>query len=89
MVLTFADITDLSQQCRFKDCQHNSEPGCAVGAAIDKGELDARRLANYSKLLREQALNSASLAERRASDRELGRFYKRTLTASKQFKRNE
>lgn len=76
---TFADIEALAEQCRFADCQHQNEPGCAIQKAVQCDELDARRLANYQKLLKEEALNSASLAERRANDKALGKFYKTTL----------
>lgn len=72
----FADIRDLAAQCRFTDCQHQGEPGCSVRAAIQSGILDERRLSNYQKLMREQALNRASLAEKRARDRSLGRYYR-------------
>lgn len=50
---TFADIEALASQCRFRDCQHEHEPGCAVQAAIDQGTLDHSRLLNYQKLNRE------------------------------------
>jgi ribosome biogenesis GTPase len=73
---TFSDIAELAKGCRFTNCQHQGEPDCAVNAAIDNGDLELRRLQSYRKLMREQALNSATLAEKRASDRELGRFYR-------------
>jgi len=50
----FADIEDLAQECGFADCQHRSEPGCAVQAALDDGTLDLARLESYRKLQREQ-----------------------------------
>lgn len=50
---TFPDIEDLAADCRFADCRHEQEPGCAVTAAVDTGELDARRVTNYHKLRRE------------------------------------
>lgn len=77
---TFADIEAYAEQCRFADCQHQSEPGCAIQKAITSGKLNSRRLTNYQKLLREEALNSANLAERRASDKALHKYYKNTLT---------
>ncbi|MFV0132966.1 ribosome small subunit-dependent GTPase A [Streptomyces sp. HMX87] len=49
----FAEIEELAEECRFHDCAHQSEPGCAVLAAIDAGELPVRRLESYRKLLRE------------------------------------
>lgn len=50
---TFADVEALAQQCRFRDCQHQQEPGCAVQEAIVQGNLDASRLFSYQKLNRE------------------------------------
>ncbi|MCZ4517852.1 ribosome small subunit-dependent GTPase A [Rhodococcus ruber] len=51
----FSDIEELAAQCRFGDCAHEREPGCAVLAAVEAGELTERRLGNYRKLLRENA----------------------------------
>lgn len=50
----FADLETLAHRCRFRDCQHQSEPGCAVQAAIASGDLDPKRLQSYQKLQREQ-----------------------------------
>ncbi|MFD5649762.1 ribosome small subunit-dependent GTPase A [Streptomyces sp. NPDC127039] len=49
----FAEIAELAEECRFHDCAHESEPGCAVLAALDSGELPERRLESYRKLMRE------------------------------------
>ncbi|MFJ3669033.1 ribosome small subunit-dependent GTPase A [Streptomyces sp. NPDC090106] len=49
----FAEIEDLARDCRFQDCAHSGEPGCAVLAAIDDGALPQRRLDSYRKLIRE------------------------------------
>jgi ribosome biogenesis GTPase len=49
----FEDIEEIALQCRFTDCQHRSEPGCAIKAAIARGELDVARLESYHKLQRE------------------------------------
>ncbi len=51
----FADVQELAAQCRFGDCQHRGEPGCAVGAAIETGDLEPSRLRSYDKLQRELA----------------------------------
>ena len=50
---TFDDITELAEGCRFRDCAHAREPGCAVRAAIDEGHLDPRRLEAYHRLAEE------------------------------------
>lgn len=83
---TFADIEAYAEQCKFSDCQHQAEPGCAVQQAIVSGDLDQRRLNNYLKLLREEAFNSASLSERRSSDKALGKYYKHTLSEAHKLK---
>ena len=83
---TFADIEAYAKQCKFSDCQHQTEPGCAVRKAIESDALDQRRFNNYLKLLREEALNSASLSERRAKDKALGEFYKKTLSQAQKLK---
>jgi ribosome biogenesis GTPase / thiamine phosphate phosphatase len=61
---TFPEIESLARSCRFRDCAHGDEPGCAVRAAVESGELPASRLANYQKLLRE-----AEVAAMRADSR--------------------
>jgi ribosome biogenesis GTPase len=77
---TFAEITSLAKRCRFTDCGHGNEPGCAVQDAISRGELNPRRLSNYRKLMREQAFNSANLAEKRARDKRFGKMIKSILS---------
>ncbi len=67
----FEDISSLAKQCRFSDCQHDSEPGCAVQAARSQGDISSDRLARWRKLLAEERFNSATLAQRRADDKAL------------------
>lgn len=64
----FDDLTDLAATCRFSDCRHDSEPGCAIRAAVKAGQLDPARLTRWQKLLREDRVNSESLqqAQKRA-----------------------
>jgi ribosome biogenesis GTPase len=54
----FADVELLARGCRFNDCGHDSEPGCAVQAALDSGDLTERRLASWRKLQREAAFHA-------------------------------
>lgn len=56
---TFADVEALAASCRFRDCQHEGEPGCAVLDAIERGELDPGRLEGHRKLQREAAWQEA------------------------------
>jgi ribosome biogenesis GTPase len=75
---TFDEVERLARACRFSDCQHETEPGCAVQAAIEAGTLAADRLASHQKLeaeRRSMALRADERA-RREADRKLGRFFK-------------
>ncbi|MEH6592168.1 MAG: ribosome small subunit-dependent GTPase A [Halioglobus sp.] len=83
---TFADINALSQSCRFDDCSHVSEPGCAILAALASGNLDDRRMKNYRKIMREQQINSATLAEKRSRDKALGKYYRTVQSESRRRK---
>jgi ribosome biogenesis GTPase len=84
---TFADVETLVAQCRFSDCQHNNEPGCKVRDALESGELEERRLVNYLKLQREQQRNSATLAEQRASNKQLSKMYRTVQSESRSRKK--
>jgi ribosome biogenesis GTPase len=67
---TFADIEELAQDCRFADCAHLREPGCAVQAAVAAGALSARRLENYRKLERESQWLAARTDARLRAERQ-------------------
>jgi ribosome biogenesis GTPase len=69
----FADVFDLMDHCRFRDCKHDREPGCAVQAAIAAGTLDPVRLASLERLVREEAaLEEEQRAREKAADRRAG-----------------
>ena len=70
----FADIGALARTCRFTDCSHASEPGCAVRAAIATHELSEEHLQGYLKLMKESQFNDLSYVERRKKDKAFGRF---------------
>jgi ribosome biogenesis GTPase len=66
---TFADIEELTLECRFKDCTHTNEPGCAVQKALIEGLIDQRRLDSYYKLKNEssyEGLNSKEIERKKA-----------------------
>jgi ribosome biogenesis GTPase len=65
---TFADVRALADACRFADCSHASEPGCAVRAALDSGELPQRRYDSWLKLAREAAFQARRVDARLAAD---------------------
>lgn len=65
----FADLVDLAGQCRFRDCKHDTEPGCAIQSALDRGDIDTVRFSRWNKLVAEERFNSSTLGERRSSEK--------------------
>lgn len=66
----FADIEALTEQCRFADCSHATEPGCAVREALDAGELDHERWRHYQKLRGQREEQAARFEDRMRGTRE-------------------
>ena len=75
----FEEIESLAAACRYGDCTHLSEPGCAVRSAIERGELDESRLLRWRKLEAEERRNSETLAERRARDKDFGKMVRSAM----------
>jgi ribosome biogenesis GTPase len=76
----YADITELAEECRFRDCAHRTEPGCAVAAAIDAGRLDPARLVAWRKLQAEAHRQLLRVdARARAAERARLRSFHRAL----------
>lgn len=73
----FDEIGLLSRQCRFVDCTHTHEPGCAVVQALESKELDMGKYDNYMKLKKEAEFYKMDEVEKRAKDRKFGRFIKK------------
>jgi ribosome biogenesis GTPase len=76
---TFDEIEQLARRCRFRDCRHQGDVGCAVAAAIEAGTLSERRLENYLKLQREAKHATASVAEKREASRRFGKMAKAVM----------
>jgi ribosome biogenesis GTPase len=80
VVDTFADIEGFAADCRFRDCKHLSEPGCAVRAAVNAGEISSTRLESFHKLAAEQAHQARQLDERALIERKrLGKVGAKSL----------
>lgn len=75
----FADIAEIALGCRFADCRHQTEPGCAVRAAVESGTIDPDRILRWHKLQAEDAFNTGSLAERHARARAFGKIGKAAM----------
>lgn len=79
----FGDIETLADRCKFSNCAHASEPGCAVKAALKDGTLDQSRFDRWQKLRREDQYNSESIAAARARQKSFGRVVKEAVAKSK------
>ena len=73
---TFNQIIELSKDCKFSDCRHLNENGCAVLEALDQGELERAAYENYLKMEREKIHFQSSIAEKRRKDKDFGRMIK-------------
>ena len=73
---TFDEIIQLAQQCKFKDCSHINEKGCAILAAVDNGDITEDAYANFQKMQRERAHFETSVEDRRKKDKKMGKLYK-------------
>jgi ribosome biogenesis GTPase / thiamine phosphate phosphatase len=78
---TFDEIVEMALQCRFGNCSHQAEPGCAVRAAVDDGRLDEARFKSYIGLADESA-QQATIAARRAQARQWGKVVKKAAAHS-------
>ena len=76
---TFSEILALSQECKFTNCSHTNEKGCAILAAIKGGDLSEQRYQNYLKIKRESEFNQMSYSEKRKKDRDFGKLVKSAI----------
>lgn len=83
MAESFSDIQELSSHCRYRDCKHEDEPGCAVAAAIEEGVMDLGRLQSFKKLKKELAYLDRKLDKRAQSEEK-----KKWKKINKQIKQN-
>jgi ribosome biogenesis GTPase len=80
---SFPEIRELSEQCRFADCTHTKEAGCAVLMAVERGELSEDRYRSYLKLMKESDYYQMSYVEKRRKDRAFGKFIKSAMKQRK------
>jgi ribosome biogenesis GTPase len=76
---TFSEILALSQTCKFVNCSHTGEKGCAILAAINAGELSEQRYQSYLKMKKESEFNQMSYLEKRKKDKRFGKLIKTTM----------
>jgi len=82
---TFNEIASLSKNCKYYDCTHKHEPGCAVLNAVKIKKLDENKYLNYVKLKKETEYYEMTEFEKRRKDRKFGRFVKKALEQLKEF----
>ena len=80
---TFSEIAELAQCCKFSDCSHTNETGCAILAAIEAGDLSEQRYQNYLKIRRESEFNQLSYLEKRRKDKQFGKMVKSVMKNKK------
>jgi len=73
---SFSDISGIASDCRYRNCSHVSEPGCAVREAVNSGDISQEHYANFIKLREESAFNQMSYVEKRRKDRTFGKYIK-------------
>lgn len=80
---TFPEISELVDSCKFRDCGHESEPGCAVQAALAAGDISPDRLQRYKKLKREDALATENIAQARDRQKKFTKGVKAAMSKKK------
>ena len=83
---TFGEIDELSDQCKYKDCTHTVEAGCAVLEALEREEISRERYENFLKLYKESKYNEMSYVEKRQKDKKFGKFFHSTMKDVKKMK---
>lgn len=78
----FEDLRILAQSCKFNDCKHDTEPGCAIKAAIEAGDVDPDRVERWLKLERENTLNSETLAQTRRRQKSFSKHVRTVVKGS-------
>ena len=84
--LTFDEISILSNECKYRDCTHINEQGCAVLAALEREELDEDSYNNFLKMYKERIHFESSAQERKKKDKDLGKLIKRVIKQKKKDK---
>lgn len=83
LTATFEDIYELVTQCRYSDCSHIDEAGCAVVEAVNDGRINAERYLNFLKIRREAEYLDASYVEKRRKDKQFGKMVKQIMKEKK------
>ncbi|HMN24421.1 MAG TPA: ribosome small subunit-dependent GTPase A [Ignavibacteriaceae bacterium] len=85
---TFNEIDELADQCKYKDCTHTVEAGCAVMEAVERGKISEERYENFLKLYKESKYNEMSYVEKRQKDKKWGKFFNSAMKEIKNRKDN-
>lgn len=84
--ITFDEIIELAQSCKFNNCTHSNEDGCAILDAVENGEIDADSYANFQKMEKERAFFESSVTEKKKKDKNFGKMIREVKKQRKQNK---
>ena len=84
--ITFDEIVELAQYCKFNNCTHTTEEGCVIQNAVENGEIDSESYANFRKMEKERAFYESSVEEKKKKDKSFGKMIK---SVKKQRKQNK
>jgi len=79
----FHEIEEMSSACRFHDCSHTQEEGCAVLSAVEDGSLSRKRYQNYVKMMKESMFHEMSYQEKKKKDKQFGKMVKSVMKSKK------
>ncbi|MBT8387535.1 MAG: ribosome small subunit-dependent GTPase A [Ignavibacteria bacterium] len=83
---TFNEIDELAEKCKYKDCTHTVETGCAVLEAVEKGEISEERYNNFIKIYKESLYNEMSYLDKREKDKKFGKYVRSVIKDIKKIK---
>ena len=86
---TFNEIDELADKCKYKDCTHTVETGCAVLEAVEKGEISEERYNNFIKIYKESLYNEMSYLDKREKDKKFGKYVRSVIKDIKRIKGRE
>ena len=83
---TFNEIDELAKKCKYKDCTHTVETGCAVLGAVESGEISEERYNNFIKIYKESQYNEMSYLDKREKDKKFGKYVRSVMKDIKKIK---
>lgn len=86
---TFNEVDELADQCKYKDCTHTVEAGCAVLEAVERAEISEERYNNFINIYKESLYNEMSYVDKREKDKKFGKYVRSVMKEIKNKKGRE